>query len=87
MTTEARAALDALAASGLRLVVHVDGPSRLTVDQVAEVAGVGKRTVWDWVAAGRLPAPEGRRWAREAVERALAAGPVRRYPTRQRRTA
>lgn len=79
MTAADRAAMDALrealgvllGSGAVQLHVRVAGPSRLTADQVAEVAGVSRSTVWRWVASGRLPAPVGQRWERSAVEKAL----------------
>lgn len=59
------------------------GPPRWGTIEVARLVGVTWRTVYRWLAAGKLPEPArgpgGRRiWTAEHVARAMALAPKRR---------
>jgi len=58
--------------------VRDEKPLLLTAKDIAALCGVSVRTVWEWRAAGRLPAPIrlGRliRWRRKDIEDWIEAG-------------
>ena len=53
-------------------------PLLINVDHVAELTGLGARTIWRFAGSGQLPAPlkiGGRRlWSRDQIENWIAAG-------------